>query len=54
MPYGAKGGDTPKHDAEIERRVKGVLDAHPHLGKVSAIKIVKAQIARHGYGGKKK
>lgn len=46
MPYGAKGGDTPSKDRKIEKVVNAILRDHPHLGKVSAIKIAKAQTER--------
>jgi hypothetical protein len=50
MPYGAKGGDTPAKDKKIEKMVNAIMK-HGH-DKVSAIKIAKAQIARH-HGAKK-
>jgi len=46
MPYGAKGGDTPAKDKKIEARVNAIRREHPHLSKVSAIKIAKASISR--------
>lgn len=46
MPYGAKGGDTPAKDKKIEARVNAIRREHPHISKVSAIKIAKASISR--------
>jgi len=46
VPYGAKGGDTPAKDKKIEARVNAIRREHPHLSKVSAIKIAKASISR--------
>jgi hypothetical protein len=46
MPYGAKGGDTPAKDKKIEKVVNAIRRDHPHISKVSAIKIAKAQQAR--------
>lgn len=44
MPYGAKGGDTPAKDRKIEKMVKAIM--RQGYGKVTAIKIAKAQIAK--------
>lgn len=46
MPYGLKGGDTPAKDRKAEKVIKAIMREHPHLSKVSAIKIMKAQAAR--------
>lgn len=47
MPYGiakSKGGDSPKNDAAMEKKVNAMQGKG--IGKVSAIKIAKSQMGK--------
>ncbi len=57
MPYGfnkSLGGDSPENDAMIESCVQHVMDKHPGMDKVSAIKICKSQRKKSLLKGRRK